>query len=83
MSALKIRKVGNSLGVLFPKEIQDALNVSEGDIIDVDIIQKNKVILEAHLPHHSKWKFNDTDLTNEDSKWINADLEEEEDYVRR
>ncbi len=83
MSALKIRKIGNSLGVLFPKEIQDALNVSEGDIIDVDIIEKNKVILEAHLPHHSKWQFEDTKLTIEDSQWLDADLENEEDYVRR
>jgi putative addiction module antidote len=83
MSALKIRKVGNSLGVLFPKEIQEALNVSEGDIIDVDIIEKNKVILEAHLPHHSKWQFKDTELTSEDKQWLDADLEDEEDYARR
>ena len=35
MSSLKIRKVGNSLGVIFSKEIQETLNVSEGDLIDV------------------------------------------------
>jgi putative addiction module antidote len=83
MSALKIQKVGNSLGVLFPKEILDALNITEGDIIEADIIHKNKVILETHLPHHSKWKFNDNELTSEDIEWIDADLEEEDDYARR
>jgi putative addiction module antidote len=78
MSALKIRKIGNSLGVIFPKEIQDALNVSEGDIIDVNTIEHHKVILEAHLPHNSKWKFKTTDLTSEDTQWIEADLEDDD-----
>lgn len=31
MSGIKIRKVGNSLGVTFPKELLDQLNVKEGD----------------------------------------------------
>ena len=83
MSALKIRRVGNSLGVIFPKEIQQALNISEGGIIDVTTIEKNKVILEAHLPHHSKWKFKNTNLTDEDTQWLEADLENEDDYVSR
>ncbi len=33
-----------SAGVIFPKEIQEALNISEGDIIDVNSIEQNKVI---------------------------------------
>lgn len=83
MSALKIRRVGNSLGVIFPREIQEALNISEGDIIDVSTIEKNKVVLEAHLPHHSKWKFKNTELTDEDKKWLESDLEDEDDYAHR
>lgn len=83
MSALKIRRVGNSLGVIFPKEIQEALNISEGDIIDVNTIEKNRVVLEAHLPHHSQWKFNDAEVSQEDQDWLDADLENEEDYARR
>jgi putative addiction module antidote len=31
MASVKIRKVGNSLGVLLPKELLDVLNVQEGD----------------------------------------------------
>ena len=77
MSTLKIRKVGNSLGVIFPKEIQDTLKISEGDVIDVTTLDNNKVLLDAHLPHHSQWKFLNTELSNEDKEWLNADLEDE------
>ena len=31
MVRVKIRRVGNSLGATFPKELLDALNVEEGD----------------------------------------------------
>jgi AbrB family looped-hinge helix DNA binding protein len=79
MSSLKIRKVGNSLGVIFPKEVQDTLNISEGDIIDITTVGGNKVILDSHLPHHSKWIFKDTALNGEDAAWIDADLEEDHD----
>ena len=83
MSTLKIRKVGNSLGVIFPKEVQDTLNIAEGDIIDVTSLDNNKVILDAHLPHHTKWKFKDTELSAEDKKWIEADLEDDGDESPR
>ncbi len=77
MSSLKIRKVGNSLGVIFPKEIQDSLNIVEGDIIDVTSIENNKIIIEAHLQHHSKWKFSNAELSKEDQDWLDADLEDD------
>jgi len=79
MSNLKIRKVGNSLGVIFPKEIQEALNITEGDTIDVTAIGGNKVVLDSHLPHHSKWTFKNVELNDEDQKWLNADLEDDND----
>lgn len=31
MAGLKVRRVGNSLGVTFPKELLEELNVAEGD----------------------------------------------------
>lgn len=31
MAALKVRKIGNSLGVILPKEVMSRLNVAEGD----------------------------------------------------
>lgn len=83
MSTLKIRKVGNSLGVIFPREIQETLKISEGDVIDVTATGDSKVILGAHLPHHSKWTFKKTELSKEDSKWLEADLEEDDEKVPR
>lgn len=31
--ALKLRKIGNSLGLIIPREMQEALRVSEGDML--------------------------------------------------
>ena len=31
MHALKLRKIGNSVGVIFPKELLETLHLSEGD----------------------------------------------------
>ena len=78
MSNLKVRKVGNSLGVIFPKEIQEALRVSEGDQVGVTILENNNVILGSFLPHHSQWEFPDASVSDEDTKWLDADLEDEE-----
>ena len=33
MTNVKIRKIGNSLGVILPKEVLDALGAREGDVI--------------------------------------------------
>jgi putative addiction module antidote len=33
MSRLKIRKIGNSLGVVLPKEVLEMLGASEGDTV--------------------------------------------------
>ncbi len=82
MSTLKIRKVGNSLGVIFPKEIQQTLQISEGDLIDVTSLGDHKVVLDAHLSHHSRWTFADTELTDEDREWLNADLEDDDESPR-
>ncbi len=35
MTALKVRKVGNSLGVILPKEILDRLAVGDGDSLEL------------------------------------------------
>jgi antitoxin component of MazEF toxin-antitoxin module len=79
MTALKIRKVGNSLGLILPKEIQDALEVSEGDIIELTKIANKKVLLEASLHHHSEWKFEGSgELSLEDKEWLESDFGENE-----
>ncbi len=33
MTALKLRKIGNSVGVILPKEVLAALNVTAGEIV--------------------------------------------------
>lgn len=33
MQALKVRKIGNSIGVILPKEVVEKLNINEGDLI--------------------------------------------------
>ena len=35
MTSLKIRKIGNSLGVVLPKDLLEKLNVGEGDVLAV------------------------------------------------
>lgn len=79
MTALKIRKVGNSLGVILPKEIQDELELSEGDVLELTKIAHKRVLLESPLPHHSEWRFKDgKKLSAEEKEWEEADLEEGE-----
>ncbi len=83
MTSLKIRKVGNSLGVLLPKEIQEELELREGDILELTKISNKKILLESPLPHHSEWKFKDgNELSQEDSDWLEADLEESDDVPK-
>ena len=35
MTSLKITAVGNSLGIILPKEVQQMLRVSKGDVVHV------------------------------------------------
>jgi putative addiction module antidote len=78
MTALKIRKVGNSLGVILPKEVQEELELFEGDILELTKIANKKILLETPLAHHSKWKFEESDdLSKEDKEWLEADLDED------
>ncbi|OFZ36331.1 MAG: hypothetical protein A2504_16460 [Bdellovibrionales bacterium RIFOXYD12_FULL_39_22] len=79
MSAIKIRKIGNSLGVILPKEIQESLQVKEGDLLEFTNVDNKKVLLESYLPHNSKWKFNGK--ASLDKEWSDADLEDENDYA--
>lgn len=36
MTALKIRKIGNSAGVILPKDVLDRHNISPGDIVQLN-----------------------------------------------
>ena len=50
---LKIRKVGNSVGVILPKEVLTHLNVAEGDTVTVTEAQDG-VRLSASNPEFAK-----------------------------
>jgi putative addiction module antidote len=50
---LKLRKVGNSLGVVLPKEVLAHLNVEEGDTVTVTEAQDG-VRLSASNPEFAK-----------------------------
>jgi len=80
LSAVKIRKIGNSLGIIIPKDVQEALEVSEGDFLDLNQIGNKKIILQNTLSHHSEWVF-EGEQTDEDLEWSEAELEDEKDYV--
>ena len=45
MQHLKVRKVGNSLGVLLPKDVAAAMGVQEGDEVQVSEIAGGAVSL--------------------------------------
>jgi putative addiction module antidote len=50
---LKVRRVGNSLGVILPKEVLDQLRVEEGDTLDYSA-SKDGVRLSAANPDFAK-----------------------------
>lgn len=53
MQKLTIRRVGNSLGTTFPKEILDKLNVSQGDSLFV-VETPNGIELTPYDPEFEK-----------------------------
>lgn len=50
MTTLKIRAIGNSLGVVLPKEVLSRLNVKDGDNLFVTEAPDGSVRLTPHDP---------------------------------
>lgn len=42
-ATVELKKWGNSLGIIIPKDKIDELGLSEHDIIDIDIMRKEKI----------------------------------------
>ena len=42
---VKIRSIGNSLGIIFPKQIMEIMNLHGEDIIEMDIDRENKRLI--------------------------------------
>lgn len=47
MFKVKVRKVGDSLGILIPKDIADTESIKEGEEVEVSVLKRKK--LEALL----------------------------------
>lgn len=50
----KVRKVGNSLGVILPKQITDELHLKEGDKVSIDQIG-SRLELRPVDPEFEQW----------------------------
>jgi antitoxin component of MazEF toxin-antitoxin module len=75
MSAVKIQRIGNSLGFRVPKlDLEKA-----GFDLDSEyelLSEKGIITLVKKRPHHSEWTFPDSKLTSEDQDWLDAELGE-------
>jgi putative addiction module antidote len=47
---VKLRKVGNSIGTSFPKEVLERLGLKDGDTLEL-IVNNDGIQLVAHDPH--------------------------------
>lgn len=75
MSAVKITKIGNSQGFTIPKDLLEKGNFKLGDILEATLYNGKLIIFKAK-PHHSKMKFVDPKLSNEDKVWADEDFGE-------
>ena len=53
MKHLKLRKIGNSVGLILPKETLEELGLSEGDEVTATIAD-GKMVLEASDAEHAR-----------------------------
>ncbi len=54
MKHLKIRKIGNSYGVVLPKDVLDHLKVKEGDELFLIDAPDGSLKITPHDPEHEK-----------------------------
>lgn len=50
-SQLKVRKIGNSLGFIVPKELSERMHVKEGDTLHVVVGENGGVRITPFDPH--------------------------------
>ena len=75
MGAIKLQKIGNSLGFRVPKELLDNLNFELND--DYELIStEGAITIIKREPHNSNWEFSNKSLSKEDKEWLDADLGE-------
>jgi antitoxin component of MazEF toxin-antitoxin module len=74
MSAVKLQKIGNSLGIRISKGDLEAAGFDESFEYEL-IAEKGVILLVKRRPHASKWIFKDTSLNEEDKVWLESKLE--------
>jgi putative addiction module antidote len=47
---IEIKKIGNSTGLILPKELLNRLNLSQGDWLDLTEMADGRVMLSPHDP---------------------------------
>ena len=51
---LQIRKIGNSTGIIFPKELLARLGLKEGDKLSIVELQESGLKMTPYDPHHAE-----------------------------
>lgn len=74
MSAVKLQKIGNSLGFRVAKTDLEAADFDADSEYEL-IAEKGVILLVKKRPHSSKWVFKDTSLSKEDQLWLESNLE--------
>jgi len=62
---VKVTKWGNSLGIRLNKEIAEAINLKENDIVELEVIDNKLVILPKQTLEDMLSKINENNLHNE------------------
>jgi antitoxin component of MazEF toxin-antitoxin module len=75
MAAVKLQKIGNSYGFRIPKDSLKHAGFRAAD--RYELIEEDGVIVIVKAPVPTqKWAFKDAVLTDEDRRWVEADLGE-------
>ncbi len=69
---VRIRKIGNSKGIIFPKEVLDKCNFK--DDVEISISADNKLIVEPLVSKRAIWE-RDFEKAKKDGKLDSVDLD--------
>lgn len=75
MTAIALKKYGNSYGFTIPAPILSQLSFGPQDEFEL-LLNKSSLTIIKRRPHQSQWKFPNAQLDKDDLSWIEADLGE-------
>lgn len=71
MGAVKLKKHGNSYGFTVPSQDLREASFSPTDEFEM-IVGRNSITFIKRRPHHKDWQFENTKLSKEDRKRVDA-----------